>query len=569
MVEQNQVNQNVQDYFHALHILSRPPEVVTAKTPYEKLKVLDRELRDYLKQNAGQFELLEPQLRALKNPCIESTLNLFKASLQKERSRIEQELEQEMQTAHSGFHKTIEQLQSLLKKEDRDAFKQSISNYKPLSKEKVLIWLDAVEQEPQLLVHLSQRPVFVSMLLHSLYLGEAARVLKLFDMLEEQDKTVMMESLDEFLSHSYLSVQCLPDSLMEFYKSHQNHPLMKGVALMLGKQILKAHSITDIFNFEKTAPPEIFDSMLFRAEWIRPSYQQILVFFDEISEGKVQIKWDTEAHRRLLFTIMKRIIQLGAFDLLDFASVDLRQKLTDSLYVNQVLKDFRLVNLTVEELQRVEAFMSSSNDNETILKKALRDTLAINQYRHKRFDQLCKHEALTASGSGLANFYLSKVSEEDVQHILAIMPKVKSKDLFFHILKDLVENIYVNLRDRELLVNSLVLINTIHPEMLKRWLDSYASGAYVLEPKFRWFLLEAMLTKAHLFDQIQVEHVINANLTVIDEEQFQMIEGWLLQAGIKTLQLYDVLLCRLPEEWLKKCRIQIAGKPMLAEDAKQ
>ncbi len=564
IVQQSQINQNVQDYFQALQIFDSQPEVGSFYSPYQKLKVLDTELRDYLKQNSGQFELFEPQLRALKNPCIESTLNLFKADLQKERSRIEQELEQEMQMVRSGFYRTIEQLQSLLKKEDQASFRQSIFNYKPLKKEKVLTWLDAVEQEPDLLVHLSRRPLFVSLLLHSLLLGEAARVLKLFDMLEEQDKTVMMESLDQIVSHPYLSVQCLPDSLMEFYKSHQHHPLMQGIALMLGKQILKTHSIIDIFNFEKIAPPDMFDSMLYRAEWIRLSYEQILVFFDEISTGKVQIKWDTEAHQRLLFTIMRRIVQLGAFDLLDNASGDLRQKLIDTLYANRVLKNYRLINLTVEQLQRVEAYMSSSN--ESILKMALRDTLVINQYRHKRFDQLSKHEALMVSGDYLEDFYMFKVSEEDVQHVLAILPKVKSENLFFHILKDLVKNIYTDFGDREVLVKNLVFINNEHPSMLNRWLDSCLYEAYRFEPEISRFLLEAMLTKAKLFNQILIEHVISANLFGIDEEQFQTIEGWLLEAGIKTLQLYKAQRLNLPEEWLKKCRIQITCKPRLTEE---
>ena len=563
IIQKGQIDQTLKAYADALDLLKRPSMQMPLYSPYEKLKYLDERLLDYLNSSAVHFEEIEPKLKALNNPCIDSALKNFKTKLEKERQSIETELEKEFSKARSGLYRMMEGVQSQLKIGDKEHFNNSVLNYNPLPKEKVLEWLARFEKEPQLLGHLQQRPFFVSLLLHGIYLGEIEKVKAAIDKLDSGDKEIVINAFDTMRNNRFLSPIFLPDKIIEVYKSSPSldHPLFKMMGKLLMRKALNTSSLMEIITLAKINPQGLDRYELFS---LKPSYNQIMEFYQGIKEKDIDRKWDSEEYRQMLFTLLRHIIMSGWFDLFENAPVYLQDKLIDSIYEEPIRykngDNFRQIELSLEQLNNLEAFLDVQNN--ATLATVLKDTIILNQYQHKSFDKLLENQTLSLTGkyNSLGNFSLLKITPEEHKPILDTIMKVQSGQLAFHILADLTKNICRDYKDPEMLSRCLEFITVHKPKALKGWFENYIAGAYQLDIKSRFFLLLSVLDDPELFDKTIVQEVININLHSLDEEQFKKIEGLFSRFNLTNLKLDSTELHRLSKDLIKKYPDSVIGK---------
>jgi hypothetical protein len=552
ILKQNRLEDTIGDYQQALTILlESTPIKLPEFSSLEKLTYLDEVLRNNLKSNSIRLEEVDSRLRDINHPCINHTLEMFRIFLEKEQVRIEGELEREVNAAGSSLNLFIEDVQEKVIKENMNQVNDSVLNYKPLKKEKVLDWLAVFIKDPLLLNHLHRRPFFACLLIQGVYLGEAVKVRELYDLLSIDDKKFLDKIIEYSEHNNYFSPKCIPESaLLDVYENFPNHPLRPKFCKMLMANALNSSSLALICRLKNENPGLNIDS--FSIYLIKPSRDQIEEFYSVVRKEDSFLQ-DVSAK------LFEHIIVSGWFDLLEKAPLFFLDDLPKNIHIS----------LSPVQLDWFESFLDLQNN--ASLANTLSEMVILNQYRYKLFDKILKNKEINIHGDVGNNYIISVIEPEEIKQISDILFKTKSK-LFEYFIINNVTMHYANQSDKEMQAKFLQDCALHKKERLIDWMtDINYSGAGALSSQARLFVLESVIENKHLFDKAIIEAAIKMNFHYLrNEEVLLKLDELLAKIDISNIELdFDSvmssnLMKKYPESTaVKKVRAYLNKLPML------
>jgi hypothetical protein len=171
--------------------------------------------------------------------------------------------------------------------------------------------LAKVYNNPKLLTHLHQRPFLVSLLIHSVYLGEVNKVKDLYDQMSPEDQTVIIEAFKNTKQNEYLSPEFFP--INHIYDASSEHPLISIIADRLIHKALQRGSLKDVYRFEKQSPGGLLKASYW-LDVIKPTRIQIEEFYAWVNEQELQ-NLNSKEFDHLLNILFKHITKSGWSDL--------------------------------------------------------------------------------------------------------------------------------------------------------------------------------------------------------------------------------------------------------------
>ncbi len=201
------------------------PTVTAVKNPMRSLEGFYELFLMKLEENFIHLDLIESQLKALKNPSLNSCLEAFKSNIQIEQFKSERALLEAMKMSISNRYAWIDDIRNRLCASgleqkhgyEKDVLLKTFKAYTPLDNKKVLEWLDAASKDPKILTGLEQKPIFVCVLIQGIYIDRLSEVMELYKMLHENDKKVLWKGLDVVSCNDYFSTKAFSRFLAPKY----------------------------------------------------------------------------------------------------------------------------------------------------------------------------------------------------------------------------------------------------------------------------------------------------------------------------------------------------------------
>lgn len=564
LIKQGKYEDTVKDYLSALAILGcYDKKLLRNSSPLEILQYLDQSFSFNLKPHLFHLSEIEPKLRELNQPCLNFSLDIFKTSMEKARTSIAGELKSELNASRSNLGLIVENLLKVGRGSqdfstsslDFLSFDIAFSNFKPLSREEVIQWLDTMYREPQLLTHLQQRPIFVSLLIESIYLGEVKKVRELFDQLKSEDQQLILHALDTFNMNDYFSPKFLPA-----FES-MPHPLDEKLFELLLKKALLTSSLKDLYLILKQKPIYIWG---YSAERFKPSKEQILEFFAIITEENFN-RLEEEYGSIFGSDLFYHIAISGWNDILEKTPPFLLDKMI------QICRKKMTLELTNDQLQQLELFLKLQT--KTSITEVFKDSVIMSQYKLKMFDKLLENKQINPSENTAYSQYYVKVNKEDINPILQVLTKSESQNLSSFLLNNLMQDFKTH--DKKTMTHIIKFAAERKKEALMNWLEKLENDPSLFfqdtrstpffDDGLRLKILETIIENSQSFDEEILSKAVNVNLSFLvtwafNEAQFNKMEELLAKTDISKIQFNPKLLGNLSKEVIDKYPYSILVK---------
>ncbi len=536
MIRKGRGEESIKAYLSALHILgSKGEDTQPGLSQMKILEELDDDFKRYMRKNVIHLEEIEPRLKALNNPCINYTMEIFIKDFRVEQKESESKLDEALSKAREELHPIIQGIKDLgiFKTEETDA------KFIPVSKEKLRGWLNTVAKEPKLLTNLDQKPFFAKFLVQGIYVGEAAKVIELYEQMDPIDKKalLMAEDLAYFIPFFGGNIS---ESVFDIYYAMPSHPLMEPLKNPLFEKAVSTSSLQNIYLLEKFHKGRM--PLLFGSDAIRPNEEQIEAFFSVVKEEDLKLSPSLRTKvKSFLYILMHQAIKSGEIEIL-------LKKVPKFLYV--VISDFKSqrfdIKLRNEDALNKLEFFQASQKNEVKLVD-LREAITLNQYSFKQFDKLLDPaRSLEITSRPEFEFYID-VTPEDVASLQKILLKSKSKEFDALIISNFLQSGLAS-RDKNCVVQFLKFCCEHKRDNL---ILELSNPGYIPE-KNRLFILECILDEPAFFDDELIERIIYMNLPFLKEETLHKIDSFVAKTNKKEFNLESEVLMTLPEEILKK-----------------
>jgi hypothetical protein len=436
-IKEGKYDETAKSYVEAIKNISPRFEYYALNSKFQDLKLLDDYLRRYLSLYLVSPEEMQSLIGRIENPCVASTFNRYKNLFSVKQQELEKEVESELKTASSHVDVLIESVQEKFNEAAYNLFGKHkktwpINNFNrvPLKEKQIEKYLSLFSNQPELLVHLEQRPTFILILMQSIQLGKMDSIKHIYDSLNDNDKKTFRDAIMYYTIHDFVGSKMydrlLPKGVLEFYLSNPNHAISIALVPLLMDQVRSEGLLTNLYALVRQDPQSINYMNPEKFQRMKVSREQIEAFFalaaDEAGHPD-SVDFSAPNFESLLFCAFKKIVEFGLFDLLEKSSPKMQEHFS---------KFEDLIVLTEENLRQLQDFHALHPQH--FMQEFFESTICANQYKLGVFStDLAKIKVCH-----LTREFRTELNEFNFNEGLKLLRECNSGDVFNRCLEDLI-----------------------------------------------------------------------------------------------------------------------------------